>query len=282
MANQNLADNSSGGPLGPLTQAVFNAVWSSLFNSGSSFYLPNLIVHGDPTDNLPVYDPLAPSGVSQPVPLTGLPPDVANTACTSLQYPILPIASATPAIRLMNVKVTGLRAVASAGPLAFSTTDPTLTAVVNVGNLQGQAIPLVLAQNDSAQPNFSFFVPCCVPVSAGSTQCSSTTFSANASGAFTASVTSATITVVIQVNFPPGGSISISVLSVTVSADPADITISVDPSNLPGWAVAMAQSAVNQGIASGAFINGMNAFMNSANVVGNITTLVNKMLAGFP
>lgn len=275
------ADNAEG-PLGPLTQAFINKLWNSLFDPTSPVYLPNLLQNGDPSLNLPVNDPLTPSGVSQPVDLTGTPADVANSACTSTRYPILPIASATPQVQLMNVKATGLRAVSSGGPLTYSPTAPLVTGVLQFGSLAGQPIPLVLSQNDPAQPNFSFHVSCCVPVSQGSTTCSATQFPANASGAFTATLTSVAISTQLQVNIPPGSSLSIqvTVTEVAVTLDPSDITIEVVPSGLPAWAQGLAQNAVDTGVASGAFLNGINAYLKSPYVTQSVAALLNKLLAG--
>lgn len=259
-----------------------NVLWKNLFDPANAFYLPNLIQNGDPSLGQPSLDPFKPGGTSAPLALNGMPTGVANSACVNSKYRPNPIAAATPTVQLENVQATGLRAVSAGGPLVYSTTDPIVTAVFQIGTLDGVSVPLVITQNDTTKANFNFYLQCCVPTSEGSTQCSTTQFPATSPGAFNATIQAGTITAVLGLTFPPSGPPTVTVLNVAVAVAVSDISIqlvSVDDPNVQPWARGLAQTAIDKGVASGAFVDGVNSYLKSAAVTAQVASVLNQLLA---
>jgi hypothetical protein len=266
---------TAGGPLGPITKAIFTKVWTRLFDDDPSnpIYLPRIIKDGYPPWNLPSYDPARPGGVSDPFPIPGVPQEVSDAACTA-DYPISPIATAPPALSLLNVMFTNLSVMSPYG-LSFSTTDPVLTATVEVGRKDQ---PFTLATNDTSQPNYYFQVACCEPIDIGSRDCSDIHWTADAHGNFVATAYEAQAGVSIRVNVVSGQPLTVTILSVQVSADPTKVAVDFDVKNLPEWAQEMARIAVNEGVASGAIVDGLQVFLNSSDVKQHLETLINNEL----
>ncbi len=272
----------SADPIGPILQAVLRALWNKLWDNtpGNELYLPNIIKNGSTKLGLPAYDPAHEAGVSQPFAISNVPSDVINSACTR-DVPISPIANGSPNLRLSNIRLAGL-SVVSPVTFDFSTTEPTISAVVSVGTSADTDKAFVMSAWDAGTPNYFFDVGCCEPVSIGSNQCSSNTWVANASGNFKAIAYDVKVTLNIQLNTPANAPPSVTVLSIKVAADPKKINLDFDVKNLPQWAQQMAQIAVQQGVGDGSIISAFQSFLNSAEVKGDIEKLLNDQLAKIP
>lgn len=267
------------GPLGPILRAILNSVWKRLFDPDPSnpIYLPRVVKDGYAPWSLPSYDPAYPSGVSERFAIPGVPQEVSDSACTS-DVPISPIATAAPTLQLLNVMFTNL-SVMSPNALTYSATDPQFTAVVNVGTSQA---PFTLRSASSTDPNFFFQVPCCEPVAVGSRDCGAQHWNADASGNFVGTGYDATVALVVQLNVPVSGPLTVNVLSVTVNAEPAKVKIDFNLIGQPKWVQQMAEIAVHQGVGNAVLVQGLNSFLKQPDVLENVERLVNNALKNLP
>ena len=266
------------GPLGPITRAVFRSVWVRLFKDepSNTLYLPRIIKDGYPPLGLPSYDPANPGGVSDPIPVPGVPQEVTDAACTA-DVPVSPIATADPTLSLLNIRFTNLSAMAPVD-LAFSDTEPDLTATVRVGTEERL---FTLATADPGQPNFLFNVPCCEPVDPDSRKCSEHRWTADAEGHFVATAFDATVAATIHVHLVTGEPPKVTIVSIGVDADARKIVVDFDVSGLPEWAQSMAQIAINEGVGDGSLVQSLEIFLNSADVKQHLETLINDALRNY-
>ncbi len=82
--------------------------------------------------------------------------------------------------------------------------------------------------------------------------------------------------------FPPSGPPTVTVLNVAVAVAVSDISIqlvSVDDPNVQPWARGLAQTAIDKGVASGAFVDGVNSYLKSAAVTAQVASVLNQLLA---
>lgn len=272
-----------GSPLGPITQTLLLAAWKSLFDPNNSSNLHWIIINGDQSLGLTPFDPVDFSGQSPQLPVSGVADSVKDSACARAVTP-LPIGSGDPQLQLLGVHVTGIGAVESTtGMVSFSPDQPQVTVTVNLGQYQGQAIPLVIGpQTDSSNKpinNFNFCLDCCVPVQQGSRTCSGNTWQSTASGTFTATISQSTFTATFQVNVPDSGPIAVQVMQIGLAlGQPGALKVVFQDTGLPLWAQQMAQIAINQGVASGAVLNSFNTFMNGPDVKQRIETVANNAI----
>lgn len=259
----------------PITRVLIHTLWKRLFENDPSnqLYLPRIIKDGRADWGLPPYDPATPSGTSAPIVITGVPLDVADSACAEDMLPT-PIASSAPTLQLKNILLQNL-SVVSPSSLTFSDNDPQFTAAISVGTAEQ---PFTMTTNVPTIPNYLFGVGCCQPPSDTVRTCTDNRWTADASGQFVATAHGALITLVIQLN-TDSTPITITVVSVTVAADPANVNVDFDVAGLPEWAQQLAQMAVQEGVGSGAITDGLSSFLNQPDVIENIEILVNQGLA---
>lgn len=272
-----MSEDLGGGP-GPITKVIIRTLWTRLFDDQPSnpIYLPRIIRDGYPEWGLPSYDPARPGGTSAPIVINGVPDDVADTACIRDDVEFPPIAVAAPTLQLLNEVFTNLSVMRPVS-LTFSDSAPQFTVVVAVGT---EGAPFTLAAADPEQPNFLFNVPCCEPVDASSRKCGPRArWSANASGQFVARAHEGVLTATIGLHTATGKPLSVSVEGVTVDVPQKNATVDTDVKGLPQWAQDMVQIAVNEGIASGAIVRGLETFLNQPNVVADLEKLINDALA---
>jgi hypothetical protein len=272
----------TGGPVedppGPITKAILNKVWATLFDPDAAIYLPRVIKDGYPPWNLPPYDPVTPSGTSAPIPIAGVPEEVADSACARLDTPVIPIATAPPNLQLLNNMLSNLSVISPVGKLVYSATDPVFTATTSVGTKEA---PFTLSASDSKLPNYLFQVGCCVPVEDGSRTCSATRWNSDAEGQFVGKTYDATISLTIELQFPQSGPMTIKVVSIAVTADPAKLTIDFDVKGKERWVQELAEIAVNEGIGNNAIVTGLQQFLNQPTVLADIERLVNEAINNF-
>ena len=268
-------------PIGPITQAILNALWKRLWDTspGNELYLPNIIKNGSTSLGLPSYDPAHYADKTDRLPVPGIPGDVSDQAC-SRDVPISPIATSPPNLAFANLQFTGLSFIspvpAASPTLTYSDTDATFVAVVSVGTSDKK---FVTTAWDEAQSNYLFDIACCEPTEIGSTQCSDHTWTADAQGKFTASAYDVQLTLDIKLNTPKNGPLSITIRCIEVNIPSADIEICFDIDRQPEWVQQTAQMAVNEGVASNVLTQEIQAFLNSDPVKGDIEKLVNDQLA---
>lgn len=262
-------------PFGPLTRGFLRTVWTRLFKDepSNALYLPRIVKDGYPPLRLPSYDPANPGGVSDPVSVPGVPQEVADAACTA-DVPISPIATAAPALSLLNIRFTNLSAM-SPVRLEFSDSEPILTATVRVGT---EERPFTLAAAAAEHPNFLFQVPCCEPVDVGSRDCSERRWRADAEGHFVATAVDAEAAATIHVSLEHGKPVSVQIVSIGVTADPRNMQVDFDVTGLPEWAQQMAQIAINEGVGDGSLVQSLQIFLNSADVKQHLEELINDAL----
>jgi hypothetical protein len=270
---------SASGPPGPITKVIISMLWKRLFDAAASnpIYLPRVIRDGYPKWGLPSYDPARPGGTSPPVEISGVPQEVADSACarTDVEYP--PIATTKPALALQNVLMTNLSELRQIS-LGFSDTAPYFIAAVGVGSVER---PFTLSANEATVPNFLFQVGCCEPDGPDSRTCSARRWNADAEGQFVVKTTGGQITLTVQLNTQRSQPLSITVISIGVKADPSTVSVEFDIAEKPKWVQEVAEIAVNEGVGSGALVSGLQTFLNSPNVIGDIEKLVNEALKEF-
>lgn len=264
---------------GPITRVIIQTLWKRLFDASADnpIFLPRVIKNGYPSWDLPSYDPATPEGTSDPIPIGGVPADVADSACLNPDMPIVPIATTVPKLQLQNVMFTNL-SVMSPRSLTFSDSEPLFTAVVGVGAADQ---PFTLKTNKEGTPNFLFQIGCCEPESATSRKCGDrySPWTADASGGFVAKAHDGEVSVTIRLNTAGGGPLTVKIEGVGVSVpDPKNVTVDFEISSAEKWVQQMAEIAVNQGVGMGAIVQGLQSFLNSPDVIANIETLVNNAL----
>ena len=262
---------------GPITKVIIQTLWKRLFDAASdnALYLPRIIRDGYPKWNLPSYDPARPGGTSQPFAIPGVPTEVSDSACMRPEFPIPPVATSAPQLQLQNVLFEHL-GVMTPNALTFSDTDPIFTAVVNVGSSEK---PFTLTVNVDGTPNFLFHIACCEPVAPNKRDCGEHRWTADASGGFLAKAHDALVSATIRLVTEGTGPLSVKIEGIGVSVpDLHNITVDFFVAGQPQWVQDLAQIAVNEGVGSGALVTGLQTFLNSADVIGNIETLVNNAL----
>jgi len=262
---------------GPITRVIIQTLWKRLFDDSPSntLFLPRIIRDGYPKWNLPSYDPAAPGGTSSPIQIPGVPHDVSDAACLRPEYPITPVATSDPALQLQNVLFTNLSKM-GARSLRFSDSEPIFTAVVDVGTTEA---PFTLTVNREDTPNFLFHVACCEPVREGTRECSSDHWTADASGGFTAKAHAALVSATIRLITAGTGPLSVKIDGIGVEVpDPRNLTVDFFVDGKPQWVQDLAQIAVNEGVGGGALVQGLQTFLSSPDVIGNLETLVNNAL----
>lgn len=259
-------------PIGPIWQAVLKGIWAKLFDSSSSLYLPNIIRKGDPSLNLPSYDPATFTGKSKAFPILGVEPSVMSQACQDDTSPIPPKGT-DPTLNLGAVMIENLSNMSPVS-MTFSREDPNVTIEVNVGTPENQ---FVLKATDATTPNFYFDVHCCSPESSGSDKCSRE-WDTSAKGQFVAKVSKFDITIVSRLNTPVNSPPTITILEVDLSLDSKNLDINFNVDSLPDWAKSLVEIAVQQGINTNAMQNIIQSFLNQDSVKGNIETLINDQL----
>lgn len=267
-----------GDPLGPITRTILRALWDRLFRDepGNPIYLPRVILDGYEPWGLPSYDPARPDGVSDRIPVDGVPQDVRDSACKG-DFPVRPIATGNPTLQLLNVQFENLHVMRPVS-LTFAESEPEFRAIVLVGEKTREK-QFRLSQGDKDRPNFRFQIGCCEPRQSGSRDCGDQSWEADAEGGFVATAYDAQITLNVRVNAERGRPLTISVISLLVAADPATIRVPLDIPSLPLWAQQSAQIAINRGVASGSIVGALQTFLNQPDVKENIERLVNKALA---
>lgn len=262
---------------GPITRVIIQTLWKRLFDEtpGNALFLPRIIRDGYPQWNLPSYDPATPGGTSQPIAIPGVPQDVSDSACLRPEFPITPVATSDPKLQLQNILFKNLSKMGSRS-LTFSDSEPFFTAVVHVGTVEE---PFTLTVNREDTPNFLFQISCCEPIREGTRECSSDRWTSDASGNFTAKAHDALISAMIRLVTSGSGPLSVKIDGIGVQVpDPHDITVDFLVEGKPQWVQDLAEFAVNEGVGGGALVQGLQTFLNSPDVIGNIETLINNAL----
>ncbi len=270
-------------PIGPILQQVIKLLWNRLFDNtpGNEIYLPSIIRNGSTSLGLPSYDPAHAVGDSEPFAIDGVPPDVLGTACARDDVKVLPIATTPAELSLGNMRLQGLSNMSPIS-LSFSTDTPTFAATVLVAKDDTPANVFTATAWDSGSPNYHFITGCCEPVAVGSKTCSANKWNTEASGQFVAQLWQAQITAHIQLNTPASGPPSVKIIDFALIVDPKTMKITFDVKGLAEWARQYAEIAVNEGVSSGALTSGIQTFLNSGPVRGDLEKLVNDQLAKFP
>lgn len=259
-------------PIGPIWQAVLKGIWSKLFDPSSSLYLPNIIRNGDPSLNLPSYDPATFTGKSKAFPIVGVDPSVMSQACQDDSSPIPPTGS-DPTLNLGAVKIENLSNMAPVS-MTFANDAPNVTIEVIVGTPEKE---FILKATDDTTPNFYFDVHCCSPESSGSDKCSRE-WDTSAKGQFIAKVSKFDITIASRLNTSDNSPPTITILKVDLSLDSKNLDIDFNVDSLPEWAKSLVAIAIQQGINTNAMQNIIQSFLNQDSVKGNIETLINDQL----
>ncbi len=270
-------------PIGPILQQVIKLLWSRLFDDtpDNDIYLPRIIRDGSSTLGLPSYDPAHATGNSDPFAIDGVPPRVLATACARDDVKVVAIATTPAQLSLGNMRLEGLSNMSPVS-LDFATDAPTFAATVLVAPDDSPGNVFRATAWDSSAPNYHFSAGCCEPVAPGSTTCSDNTWTAEASGQFTAKMWQAKLIANIQLNTPASRAPNITIIDFVLDIDPSTMDIAFDVHGLADWARQFAEIAVQQGVSDGALTSGIQSFMNSGEVRGDLEKLVNDQLAKFP
>jgi hypothetical protein len=263
--------------LSPFTQEILRFAWEQLFDSSSSFFLPDMMRTGVPSRGIPSLDPLWYAGPS-PALTVAVDDDVRDSACASPGSDPNPIAVSQPVLQVRDARISGLYAVRS-GPelLTFSTTAPEVTATLNSGELRGKPLPLIV--DTTAGANYGFAVDCCIPASPDSRKCGGTRWTASAHGRFKASVSQATIRATLRVDFPPSGAPPVvTVIRVKTDIEQRYIDIDFDIADLDEDFVNLARQAVEQGIAMDAVANVIQGHLDSSEFKSTLSRILTQQL----
>lgn len=271
----------SGDILGPLTQAIFNFVWTKvLFTPGSSIYVPDIIQKGDPDRGFVSYDPYVAED-----PLPTQPVDVAqatrDTACLNLSTPVIPRGEGMPTLSLLNIRIVNLHAMQPAGGLSFLP-GYKVAAQVQLGSLGGAALPLTIETHDPKRFSFEFCQHCCVPLTPESPECQSR-YDNQGHGTFTAKITRATLNLSITVD-PTNITVS-SIDELRATFDPKAVTFDFDVQEDGGdigreAMLAMVKAAIQTGISNNLIQNQINALLDSGDLREHLCDMINQALAG--
>jgi hypothetical protein len=252
--------------LSPFTRLFIREAWEQMFDPNGSCFLPDVL--------RAALDPLSYAGPS-PAVSVAVPEDVGDSACTSIGYDPNPIAVGAPSLQVMNARIRGVYAIRSGdADLAFSDTDPELTATVHTGKLRGGDVPLTIESEAGA--NYGFSVGCCVPVSADSRQCSGQRWTASAKGKFSASIKASQIRLTLRADFPASGEApTITVREVKIAVNQQDIGLDFKIDDLDEAWTDIADLAVQQGIAGDAVQTALQTYFDDKdfkNKLGRILT----------
>lgn len=268
--------------LGPLTQALFNFVWTKvLFVRGSSIYVPDIILNGDPSRGFVSYDPyvvtspLAPQSVN-------VAQSTRDTACLRLDTPQIPIGVGAPTLTLTNIKIVNLHAMQPIGGLTFPPAYK-VAAQVQLGQLDGQAMPLTFATHDPTEVSFIFCQHCCVPDASTPPQCiPGQDFDNYGHGTFNASITQVTMNLSITVD-PTNITVS-AIDQIVVAFDPKAVTYQFTVEESGGEMgkeamIAMVNAAIQTGISNNLVQDQINALFESSDLRNHLRDLINQALA---
>jgi hypothetical protein len=252
--------------LSPFTQEILRFAWDKLFEEGP-YFLPDLLK--------PHVEPLKYAGPSPAVSVQAT-EDACDAACIQqdVESGPNPIASSLPSLSVMNARVGGLSAVRSGGALTFSDKQPEFTARMNVGKLRGKDVPIVV--DASGDANYAFAIGCCIPVSDSSRTCTAKKWTATAHGKFKATVREASMTARIRAEFSDDDVATITVADMKLTADQSKIDIEFDVADLDDAFIALADQAVQTGIATGAVETTLQNVVNSAGVKAEISRILTR------
>ncbi len=291
-----------GSGLGPLTQAAVQWLWKQAFTPDSGFYLPHIIADGSTTLGIPSYDPAQLDGklAKVRVPIPGGDEEYLNIACKVLAGPRF-IATGDLYLTLEDLLVVGLHAItqpatASHG-LTFAGSQPEITTVAELGSLDGQEIPILLAPQDwnaqcvpdwqsclgiwkscvknrvkacldeSQSPTYQLEVACCQPAKGAKTCGPAKPHPVKITGPFLGVVSHAQLSTVNQVTGSPGGRLAISIESIDLKIPAtSDLKLEIDIDGKASSLRPLVQLIVDEGIVKGEVPKVLNGFLNSEEV----------------
>lgn len=285
-----MQDIDDQGTLGPLTQKLFEFVWTKLlFVPGSKLYLPDIIKNGDPSRGLISYDPYIPGGASSPMEVN-VPQSSRCTACMSLETPEIPIGKGKPTLVFQNIEIINLHAVAADGDLSFPP-GYKVRAQFAFGTLQGQSLPFTVQPHIANENSFVFKQNCCEPVQpkvgqcddetiANSVQCK-TSWVNDGTGDFTAKVNK--MLGMIEMTVDTSNLTIASVDFINIAFDPKsmeyDFNVDQSGGDLGKKAMlAFVDAAIKTGIANNMVQDEINNLANDQGFRDHIRTMVNEAL----
>lgn len=255
--------------LSELTRLFIREAWEQMFDPNGSCFLPDTLRGA--------LDPLTYAGPSPAVGVA-VPDDVADSACMSVGHDVNPIAAGMPSLQVMNAKIRGLYAIHSSdADLAFSDTDPELTATVHTGRLRGGGVPLTIESEAGA--NYGFSVGCCVPAAIDSRQCTGQRWTASAKGTFSASIKASKIRLTLRAGFPAGdGAPAITVREVRIAVNQQDIGLDFRIDDLDEAWTDIADVAVQQGIAGDAVQTALQTYFDDKDFKATLGRILTEEL----